>query len=195
MPTCIVAVRGEDGSITMGGDRAISYASTLFKTGEPKVFELVGEEGEQFLVGCSGAMRAINPIQHGFTPPRHKKGVADMLYMITEFLPALRIVMKKARAIYSENGRLDADVWALIGYRNYIYSFDAFEVVQIDDDEFATGSGMDFALGSLYTTKESDLTPTDRVTWALEAAAFYNPYVADPFDIVTIVGVDTEEEG
>jgi ATP-dependent protease HslVU (ClpYQ) peptidase subunit len=192
MPTCIVAVVDEEGAITMGGDRAVSYAGTSFTTGEPKVFELVGEEAERFIIGCSGAIRAINPIQHGFIPPRHKEGVADMLYMITVFLPALQKAMKVTRAIYAENGRVDADVWALVGYRNNLYTFDAFEIVWINDAEFATGSGMEFALGSLYTTSETDLSPVERITWALEASAYYNPFVSEPFDIMTLPGIDTE---
>lgn len=178
----------------MGGDRCVLWGNTAFKTGEPKVFEIEGEEGGRFLIGGCGSIRGINPIQHGFTPPRHKDGIADMLYMITEFLPALQKAMKVTRAIYAENGKVNADVWTLVGYRNNLYCVEAFEVIHIDDREFAVGSGMEFALGSLYTTKDSEeLTAEERITWALESSAFYNPYVVEPFDILTLPGVDIEE--
>ena len=50
--------------------------------------------------------------------------------------------------------------------------------------ECSIGSGGNFALGSLYTSIDSD--PMDRIELALEAAIAYSPTCQGPIDILSI---------
>lgn len=176
--TCIVGIKGPDG-IYIGGDSAVSSHNLIQTMTDPKVWR----KG-QFIFGFSGALRAGQIVKYNMKiPPISNREPTQ--YMVTSFVNSMRKCLKKAGASREENKEEEQDNQFLIGYKGHLFEIDeAYGVCEVADEYVAIGSGTEYALGSLYATKDH---PTEnRLIKALESAAYFSESVAPPFHIVKI---------
>jgi ATP-dependent protease HslVU (ClpYQ) peptidase subunit len=175
--TCIVGLKTEDG-IYIGGDSAVSTGDNLVQTmADPKVWT----KG-QFIFGYAGTLRAGQIIKYNFKiPPICDRD--SMEYLVIGFVDAMRKTLKKAGAAKEENKEEEQSNQFLIGYKGRLFEIDeGYGVCEVADEFTAIGSGTEYALGSLQTTK--GLEPDYRIIKALEAAAHFTSWVRPPFHTV-----------
>ena len=171
--TCIVAI-AENGHVYMGGERGNSDTSCIVSSTRPKVFE-VG----QYLIGYAGNSGIGQAICYNFTPPILKSSQIDK-HMIQAFIPALRSFIKDSEIDLPDKDEDHADL--LVGIKGCIYEISTNDFQCVEYNEVATGSGMPYALGSLYTSKT--LPTKERVHMAIESAITYSPTCQGPIDIL-----------
>jgi ATP-dependent protease HslVU (ClpYQ) peptidase subunit len=177
--TCIVGVAHE-GVTYIGGDSCASVDGDLLLISNGKVFEL-----EAFKIGMAGERRASEIVRYSFAAPSLKEvNDADLdRLMATEFADSLRVVFKAKGALSVSDEVENFSSTMIVGVRSRIYFVSAnFSVTPVLDGHWSTGSGSDFALGSLHSTKEQP--PRERIMSALSAAAHYADGVRPPFHII-----------
>lgn len=70
----------------------------------------------------------------------------------------------------------------LVGYKGNLYCIYGDFQVGLNADRYAAcGCGDDLALGSLFTTKDLNMTPKEKLTAALEAASHHSAGVSGPY--------------
>jgi ATP-dependent protease HslVU (ClpYQ) peptidase subunit len=176
--TCIVGLKGPDG-IYIGGDSAVSSHNLVQTICDPKVWR----KG-QFILGFAGTLRAGQIIKYNLKiPPINQREPTQ--YMVTSFVNAMRKSLKDAGAAREEHKEEEHDNQFLVGWRGRLFEIDeAYGVCEVADEFVAIGSGTEYALGSLHTTR-TDFAE-ERVKKALEAAAYFSESVRAPFHIVKI---------
>ena len=102
--------------------------------------------------------------------------------MITSFIDEVRACLKRGGFARIENNE-DTGGTFLIGYRGRLFEVqDNFQILETLESYASVGCGCDYALGSLYATK--DHPPRERVQKALEAAEMFSAGVCKPFNIL-----------
>lgn len=190
--TCIVALKdGED--IWFGGDSAATDFGSLNRSqiSFPKVFSKRTPEGDVALFGFSGSFKIGQLLKYRFIFPERTKNCEDDLeYLTCAFSETLRGVLNDAGFLSTDDDATHhiGNSEFLLAYRGNIYMvFGSFEILHVTDPFNASGSGSDFALGSLHTTEElSRIKPKDRCLLALQTAEKYNAGVKAPFTIVSL---------
>jgi hypothetical protein len=185
----------DNGKIWMGGDRCASSPNVKALLAAPKVFiKQVGIRAPATLVvpplpvlfGWCGSPRIGQLLQHCDMPCIPEEGV---MHWVTITLPDhVRALCKNHGVLRSENGldTMAVNSALLIGIYGQLFQMEEnLQVIQNMEQEDAAGSGAEYALGSLYTTRRMELAPKYRVELALESA-LQNPFVAGPFDILSI---------
>jgi ATP-dependent protease HslVU (ClpYQ) peptidase subunit len=180
--TAIVAVRDERRNIIcLGADSLASNGMQSTLVADPKIFQ----KGE-FIIAYAGSFRSGQLLAYRFQPPPLPKKPSRLLpYMVNEFGDALRETLGKAGRIRKEMEQENA--WpmdCLVAVRGRIFALqEDFSVLEPSDGYAAAGSGENFCIGSLHSTKAINMQPERRVRLALEAAATHNPNVGPPFVI------------
>lgn len=177
--TCVVGLKTEQG-IYIGGDSAVSTGDNLVQImADPKVWS----KG-QFIFGYAGTLRAGQIIKYNLKiPPVNNREPIE--YMVTAFVDSMRKTLKKAGAAKEEHKEEEHPNQFLVGFRGHLYELDeSYGVCEVADEFVAIGSGTEYALGSLHTTK--GLEPDYRILKALEASAHFNNWVCPPFHTVKL---------
>ena len=171
--TCVVGVTDPTGTITMGSDSACTSDDLVLLLAEGKL-----SRKPEMIIGCCGAVRAIQCIRYRFTPPPLTGDVAA--YMATLFIDDLRACHKAAGFAQTENNQEGTLSGLLVGVAGRLFKIDGdYGIVESRDGFAAVGSGAVAALGSLFATDgQSALT---RVHTALAAAERFTSGVAGPF--------------
>lgn len=162
--TCIVAI--VDDSIYMGGERALYTGNFVTASGESKIFRT-----PQFLIGYAGDPGIGQYIGYEFDFPY----IDSHEEMHTLMVPALRDHLDNISRVE------DSSTSLLISYRDIVYEYSTDNHYLLPHREIAIGSGSEFALGSLHSTR--GMEAETRVRMALEAAIEYNPGCLGPLDI------------
>jgi ATP-dependent protease HslVU (ClpYQ) peptidase subunit len=176
--TCIVGIKSEQG-LFIGGDSAVSSANLVQTIADPKVWK----KG-QFIIGFAGSLRVGQIVKYNLKiPPFNKKEPTE--YMVTAFVNAMRKALKNAGAAREHQKEEEQENQFLIGFKNRLFEIDeAHGVCEVGDEYISIGSGTEYALGSLHTTKGK---PSEmRIIAALEAAAYFSEGVRPPFHMVNI---------
>jgi hypothetical protein len=189
--TCIVGIA--DGKhVWMGGDTALSSYSQIGTYKHSKVFIKTtdvrhGDNPELVIIGGCGSLRLLQLLEHGVIIPRIGP-VQDVVQWLTiEFADSVRQLLKDKGYIHNDKPEEFGNSSFLIGIRGLLYHMESnFQCIAYGCQEDAAGSGSEYALGSLHTTRKKKGAPRLRITAALEAAAEYNPHVLQPFDILSI---------
>lgn len=174
--TCIVGIKAEDG-LWIGGDSAVSSDNLVQTIADPKVWKR-----GQFIIGFAGSLRVGQIIKYKMKiPPFNKRPPTE--YMVTGFVDAMRKALKNSGAARKESQEEAQENQFLIGFKGRLFEIDeAYGVCEINDEYIAIGSGTEYALGSLYTTKSKN--PEKRIKAALEAASYFSEGVRPPFHVV-----------
>ena len=146
---------------------------TIYKRRDAKVFMV-----DDYIIGFSNSFRMGQILQHDFTPPKPSKRNLERTMSI-DFVD--RVLESLARNNFVIDKDADNVCDLVIGVYGRLFVMDTdFSIGEYYDKYFAIGSGSQFALGSLYSTK-SMKDPRARLEKALEAAAEYTMSVSAPF--------------
>lgn len=172
--TCIAGIV-QDGIVYLAGDSALTGEDGHSYVGKrPKVFR----HGEM-VIGNSGSIRIPQLLEFSDLPE-----VTEPIerYMAKEFIPALKKLLKEDDQ--KADDPMDGSAF-LVGVRGHLFIiYNDFQSSESDLDYHAIGSAGEIALGSLHTTRWSDLLPTKRLQRALEASCAHNYTVREPFIFV-----------
>ncbi len=169
----IVAALVHNGIVVIGSDSAYSNEHIIQCHSEQKIFL----KSDMLFGFCSGSTRVLQAIKYSFKVPE-RENEEIMKWLTTQFVAALQSCLVDNNIDVSEKklgGRL------VIGVDHQIFEIqNDFSVLPPGDDVIACGSGYEFALGSLASSKQ--LGPEKRIELALQAATL-SPFVRAPFII------------
>ena len=183
--TCIIGIIDREKNIVyIGGDSAGTDTRTfnLQIRKDPKVFV-----NDKFLIGFTTSFRMGQLMMYNKLVDREQfDNETDYEYLIQEFIPTIKKLFKDEGFSTIKENTEEAGVF-LVGYKTKLYVVESsYQVAELYDDYYAIGAGAYYALGSLYTTKNSDLSPANRIYTAFEAAEYHNACVKAPFNIKKI---------
>jgi ATP-dependent protease HslVU (ClpYQ) peptidase subunit len=192
--TCIVGV-AQGGVVYMGGDSAIVRGDAYTSTRE-KVFRAAGG---RLLAGASGGVRCVQvaklAIASSFSAATEIVPGNEMEFVIKNFVGVLREALERGGCL----GKKDGEEYAaretswLVGINGRLLFIDSyFSVGERDTGVDAIGSGLKYALGSLWESRGLKLRPDSRILRALEAAAHFDEHVRPPFYIYDTGGEHAE---
>ena len=198
--TVVVAYVDESNKkIIMGADICIVYGSMEFEkvSDKIKVFKVTtsSSEGkkkrklkavkevaekvttEEMVLGFAGTWAVIQQIMYNLEVPEYV-GQDLVGYMVRDVAPAI-----KDLADLGETEPLSV----MVGFKGRLFEIDEqFSVTENFKNYSAIGSGANHAKASLYAQRDSSLSPTEKVTEALECAANFIINVKAPFTYHTI---------
>lgn len=173
--TCIVGLETKSG-VLIGGDSAAANGWEIDTTRLKKVFR-----NGKFLIGYTTSFRMGQLLQYKLSVKPQKKKQSDLEYLATTFIDAVRKCLKDGGFKKVENEQEKGGQF-LVGYKGILYIVDSdFQVNSSIDGFMAVGCGSDFALGSLWDTR--NLSPKKRVRQALKAAGHFSNGVCGPYYI------------
>jgi ATP-dependent protease HslVU (ClpYQ) peptidase subunit len=172
--TAIVGI-AKDGAVHLGGDSAGVSGYIVKVRADAKVFS-----NGPYVFGFTTSFRMGQLLRWAWTPPEPPASDLDR-FMVTTFVDGLRECLKAGGWAAKENEREEGGVF-LVGVAGRLFRVDAdYQVGEAAAGFDAVGSGHELALGALYATARTRLTPRNRLQIALEAAEQFNGDVAGPF--------------
>lgn len=168
--TCCVAIKAGNNTY-LGGDSAVSFGGGHMDTlARPKVFK----KDKDLLIGCAGALRVLQVVEHSLKIPSHRIGMSNYEY-------CAKTLVSEVQTCFESNDVSSNNSVLLVGYRDSIFQIytSDYSTIEIDTDYATIGSGASYAEGSLHSTVGN--SPESRIRDALSAAAKYNNAVAPPF--------------
>lgn len=175
--TCIIAIE-QNNQVFMGADRMGSNGYS----GEPVAFSKLFQNGI-VTIGYSGSFRAGQILQYALEIPT--KTLTDDIdkWVAIDLTQAIRTAYKENGWLEEKDGKaVGAPILIAVKGRCYQIQTD-FSFIRSLTGEYATGSGMDYALGSLRSTR-GKIPPKKRIIEALETASEYVVSVQAPFDLL-----------
>lgn len=172
--TCIVGISDGE-TVYIGGDRGASDDTCIITLAQPKV-----KVNGDWIYGYSGSL-GNGQLLDFINYPALKK--TDDPYKIIKF-----DIVSQLKDLYESHGS-DKDDNAtdyLIGIKGRLFELSSEDWGVAEVQESSIGSGGNFALGSLYTSKELEDNPIVRITFALNAAITYSPTCQGPIDILYV---------
>lgn len=177
--TCIVAIK-EGKKVYIGGDSSAVKGDRKYRCKTPKVFQR-----GNFLIGGAGSLKVLQTMGYTATIPPIHENQDSLEYLINGFLPEVRNAIDEVGRLERTDNKESTLSEFLIGFRRRLFEISGdLSIIEVEDDYAAIGSGSSYALGSLYSTKDSDLSPEERIQKALEVAYKHDPYVEPPFEIL-----------
>lgn len=177
--TATVAVV-HDGRVFMAADSAGVAGYSINYRRDPKVFV-----NGPYVIGFAGSFRVgqLMRCAYELIPPDKKADLYD--FMVLSFVDLLRDLLSEAGALKRNNEVDELAANFLVGIRGRLFEIESdFQVAEYLDGYAAIGCGEDLARGSLHTTASQPLTPQDRLTAALNAAAYHSAGVSGPYNYV-----------
>lgn len=153
----------DSAATTDSGERRPIKTNKIFRNGE-------------YLIACTGSVRGCQVLQSNyFEPPKEIHFLADSIRCHFKELGCITLSSEDQSESHISN--------FLIGHQGKLYEILVdFQINEIPE-YCALGSGSSYAFGVLYTLRNSDLTPEQRINTALEAAAQFDTSTAAPFII------------
>ncbi len=94
-------------------------------------------------------------------------------WLYVEVPDAIKQCLTDAGILKSESGRIDAGVYAIMGWRGRLCQMDSFLAPYPEMRSYtASGSGGEVALGSLFSTEDKE--PEERLKTAIQAANMWS---------------------
>jgi 20S proteasome alpha/beta subunit len=172
--TCIVGLV-QNGKVHMAADSAASDTNSVHKRKDSKLFVI-----DEYLIGFSNSFRMGQILKHDLIPPRASKKDLERI-MCIDFVEAVQNCLEKNKFIIESDEKSTNIADLIIGIHGRIFVMDTdFQMGEYKDNYFSIGSGQEYALGSLHSTKHIK-TPKTRLVKALSAAAEYTMGVEPPF--------------
>ncbi len=166
--------------VWIGGDSAGVAGYSIRTRTDAKVFK----NGEM-VMGFTTSFRMGQILQHHLTPPTPLEGQDPYAYMVKQFIPAVKSSLRNHGFEKNTLGRDEGGTF-LVGYRGKIYEVsDDYQVGTLAQNYHACGCGRELAMGALYALDFYDMSPEERITTALEAAAEFSAGVKPPFTILS----------
>jgi len=179
--TCIVGLV-HNGVTYMGCDSLVSNGHSRDIRNDKKMFK----PDKRSIIGFTSSYRMGQLLMYedklfdNYSDLSHK-------YMVKNFIP--KVIQLFDDGKFDSNGNRGGVF--LIAHSKQLYRVDTdYQVIESKRNYNSCGSGEEFALGSLYSTENSDLLPHERIVKALEAAEEFSVGVQRPFYIM-----NTENDG
>lgn len=174
--TCIVAIETKDG-VWFGSDR---FGSNGY-VGEPVTFPKVFTNNS-VTFGYTSSFRMGQLLQYALEVPPFTNDVDQ--WVAVDLMKAIRKAFKDNEWFETKDGvAVGGSFLIAVAGRCYEVQSD-FSFLRSISGEYAVGSGKDYALGSLRSTRGRK--PKKRLLEALETAAEYVVSVGGPFDLVKV---------
>lgn len=185
----VVAGIAKDGIVYIGADSIVaSDGGSLIARSAPKVFYL-----EPVILGFAGDLRVMDVIQYHL---EFEIGEGEIFgtaedFIHAELVPAMIKALREAEVLtdYSPRDMPRLPHFPgvfLAGYGGEVFEISAtLQVTRPLEQFIATGSGEDFAMGSMYSTRKEHYDPKVIVFEALKAAAEYQAFVGPPFGVIS----------
>ncbi len=178
--TCIVGFI-ENGNVWIGGDSLGIGGLSCITREDQKVFR----NGEM-IFGFTSSFRMGQVLRYKFNQPEQSQFKSDYEYMVTDFIDSVGTVLADANFAAIENNVISIGSF-LVGYNGKLYHVEDDLQVAISSRNYnACGAGEDIALGALYALENIKMSPTERITKALEAASEYCAAVRGPYIIKSL---------
>jgi hypothetical protein len=135
------------------------------------------------LFGFTTSFRFGQILQYQFTAPKHHSDIATERYMVSEVIPAIREALK-THGYTKVESNTETGGTCMVGYQGRLFTIDSdFQVGESVDPFDAIGCGHDLAIGSIYTSLQTNpkAPPEIHLRLALDAAERYSAGVAAPF--------------
>lgn len=186
--TCIVAVKHDNG-VVLAGDSCSSTHYFKHNTMLSKVFHV----DPNTMIGYCGSFRMGQLLEHKLKMPKREPGVSDIEYVVLQVIEEIRRILKLGGITKIEHEVEEGGSFILCYKNEAYYIWEDFQVNPTMDSYLATGSGMEYALGSLYTTAPSEgclssEKAIDAAILAIEAASHHSPFVGGPIDVICTKG-------
>jgi ATP-dependent protease HslVU (ClpYQ) peptidase subunit len=108
----------------------------------------------------------------------------DYEYMVSAFIPSIQDLFDKGGFLEEKNKTKTGGTF-LVGYKGNLYCIeDDFQVAELNDNFNVCGCGESYALGSLFSTKKTNMSSAERIYDALETAEYFSAGVRKPFIIL-----------
>lgn len=173
--TCIAGIT-HNGVVHISGDSAGVAGLDMRIRRDSKVFT-----NGQFVFGCTTSFRMIQLLRYALTVPKRHPDMDVMTFMTTTFIDSVRATLKSG-GFCNINNNVESGGTFLVGHAGRLFAvYSDFQVEETNDLFNACGCGETYALASLFSTSGSTLTPTERLTAALECAAHFSAGVIGPF--------------
>lgn len=178
--TCIVAIR-DAGKIYMGADSLGSNGYSKVIRQDKKVFIK-----NNMIFGFTSSFRMGQILEYSFNIPEQNKKQKDFNYLVDTFIPALIETYSSKLYLKKSSEQASGGVF-LLGFNKKLYKIESdFQVGMSVDAYDSCGCGEYYAIGSLHTTKNFNLTPKERIKLAINAASAYSTGVGGPTNILTL---------
>jgi ATP-dependent protease HslVU (ClpYQ) peptidase subunit len=180
--TAIVGLIHE-GKVWLGADSAGSTNYIIRSRADTKVFR----NGHAVIAGC-GSARALDLLHYSLVVPERLPSKSLDAYLRTDLIDAVRNCFKFGGVATMHDGAEFGSQF-LLGIEGRLFTVDGdYQVAESLEPWAAHGSGIEYAMASLWTTHRTEQLLSDpeaRLRIALEAAANYNPFVRGPFTILS----------
>lgn len=176
--TCIIGLV-HNGKIYMGCDSMSAADWSQRQTLLPKVFIK-----DKFIIGYSWSFRMGQLIQYNLELPEYDGKIEPLQYMVTKFIPAVRLALKEGGYTEIENNREKGGEF-LVGFDSNLFRVASdFQVNQYKDGFDAIGCGAEYALGAMEALFLKYLSqPEKMILEALKISAHFSNGVMEPFHI------------
>ncbi|WEH40368.1 hypothetical protein [Streptomyces sp. AM 2-1-1] len=169
--------------VHLGGDSAGVAGLSITVRRDAKVFRT-----GPYVMGFTTSFRMGQLLRYAFEAP-HPSGDLDR-FMVTKFIDSLRSCLKDGGWARKDSEQEQAGTF-LVGIAGRLYSIESdYQVAEPTDQYAAVGCGDDLALGALHATAALGWKPRQRITTALEAAAYHSAGVTGPFTYATTPKAD-----
>lgn len=181
--TCIAGLIHK-GKVYIGGDSAGVGGYDLMIRNDKKVFN-----NGDFIMGFTSSFRMGQLLQFKLQPPstydKDGKQIEAYKYMVTNFIDEVRRCLKDGGYAQKTNEEESGGTF-LVGHKDRLFTIESdYQVGESIDGIMAVGCADTIALGSLYTTKNLNMEPEERIRLALETAERYSAGVRGPFTILS----------
>lgn len=183
--TCIVGVFDQENDCAwIGGDSLGSNWNNKATYLQPKVFRNVFFKN--VLMGSTCSFRHIDLLRYSETIFAEldffKNEELDHKYMVTKFIPQLITLFDNG--IKDEDSKNKGSNF-IVCAKNKVFEIQQdYSVLEPTLGFCSVGCGQNFAMGSLYSTKDLDISIPKRIELALEAAEQCGCGVQRPFTIL-----------
>lgn len=182
--TCIVGIK-HNGIVYIGCDSMAGNSDYGFISNNKKIFHV--QNRAEIVCGYTTSFRMGQLIQYSDSLFNEDDflidGRIDEKYMVNVFVPNLQNLFSKGGFEEVINNYHLGGTF-LLGYRDKLFLIqNDYSVLESVDDYMACGCGESYALASLYTTEDCDMSVDCRIKKALESAAKYSYGVSAPFYI------------
>lgn len=183
--TCIAALK-TDNSVWMAGDSAGVGGLSIVTRSDKKVFVKTDSVGNQFGFGFTHSFRMGQLLQYNLNVPALPTDADVHEYMVTSFIPAVRLCLKEGGFTKIENNTEVGGQFIVSVHGHIFYVDEDFQVAENIPEFTACGCGEDLALGALFATRGTKHAASKRLTIALEAAAEFSAGVRAPFNVIEV---------
>ena len=188
--TCIVGLEC-NGKVFIGGDSAgVNESLDKMVRVDEKVF-IAGD----MIFGFTDSYRMGQLLRYVFIPPSQSVGQTDFEYLCGPWTDALIECLKNKGYATIENNNIHGGNF-LLGYHSKLYQVqEDFQIGKRVESYDACGCAFNYAIGAMALLEDyldTDMTPEEKITKALEIAERFSAGVSGPFVIECLNEDNTE---